>query len=374
MAAYLQRIGTATPRHDVHAAFVAYARSLLRGPRDHLLFDRMAARSGIGHRWSVLEPGRLLEGEIDAGGFYKPNDFPSTATRMKRYEEEAPALALRAVQALAPPDELAARLAGVTHLVVASCTGLMAPGLDVRLVDALGLNPDVQRSFIGFMGCAAALPALRTAQQAVLADASANVLVVNVELSSLHLNESHALDELLSFLLFGDGASAALVGAAAEGAEIIDFRSRLLPASRDLITWHIGNHGFKMHLSGQVPGRIVEALMAERERRDSGALLRGLGAEDVALWAVHAGGRTILDAVQVGLDLQPALLADSRAVLQAVGNLSSATVMFVLQRMLAAPQAEALGMALAFGPGVSAESMRFRMLGGASAPVPERAA
>ena len=375
--AWLHRIGTATPRHDVHRAFEAYARTLLKGERERLLFDRMAERSGIAHRYSALEPGRLADGEIDTAGFYRPGRFPSTAVRMARYEVDALQLALEAVHALAqrgvqghaqrdlppdtPPDALAAQLARVTHLVLASCTGFCAPGLDVQLVDALGLRSDVQRTLVGFMGCSAALPALRVAQQAVRADADALVLVVNVELCSLHLHESASLEELLSFLLFGDGASATLVGSAPRGAQLLDFQSQLLPDSRGLITWHIGDSGFRMHLSGLVPGRIAEALGAERERRDTGGLLRGLNPQDVALWAVHAGGRTVLDAVQNGLALHPAALADSRAVLQAVGNVSSATVMFVLQRMLHTARPGQQGLALAFGPGLSAESMRFCM-------------
>ena len=362
-SAWLQRIGTATPPNDVHQAFLAYARSLVKGDRERQLFDRMAERSSIEHRYSVLRPGRLAAGEIDAAGFYKRGQFPGTAERMALYEREALSLALHAVHALAAADDLAAQLARVTHLVVASCTGFVAPGLDVQLIDALGLNDDVQRTLVGFMGCSAALPALRVAQQTVCADPDALVLVVNVELSSLHLRESSAVDELLSFMLFGDGASAALVGSQPLGAELLDFRSKLLPDSRDLITWNVGNQGFEMHLSGLVPGRIAEALAGEIQGKDAAGLLRGKQASEYTLWAVHAGGRSVLDAVERGLALPAAALQDSRAVLRAVGNVSSATVMFVLRRMLAAARPGEQGMALAFGPGLSAESMRFRIAG-----------
>jgi predicted naringenin-chalcone synthase len=360
-SAWLHCIGTATPPHDVHAAFLAYARSGVTGDRERQLFDRMAERSGIEHRYAVLRPGRLADGEIDDAGFYKRGQFPGTAERMVVYEREALKLAVQAVHALASADGLATQLGRVTHLVVASCTGFVAPGLDVLLIDALGLRDDVQRTLVGFMGCSAALPALRVAQQTVCADPEALVLVVNVELSSLHLRESGAVEELLSFMLFGDGASAALVGAEPQGAELLDFRSKLLPDSRGLITWDVGNQGFEMHLSGLVPGRIAEALSAESQRRDAGGLLRGQRVDDYSLWAVHAGGRSVLDAVERGLALPPAALHDSRAVLRAVGNVSSATVMFVLRRMLEGARPGAQGMALAFGPGLSAESMRFRI-------------
>jgi len=362
-SAYLQRIGTATPRHDVHAAFVDYARQLLETERERLLFDRMVERSGIAHRYSVLQPGQPSAGEVDAGGFYRPGAFPGTAERMAVYGPEAFDLALRAVHALAPPDELAARLARVSHVVLASCTGFAAPGLDIQLIDALGLNPQVQRTVVGFMGCSAALPALRVAQLAVRGDPEALALVLNVELCSLHLHESHSLEQLLSFLLFADGAAAALVGAEAVGAELLDFRSELFSTGRGLITWDIGNRGFLMHLSGQVPVRIAESLCAAAVGIDAAGLLRGRSVQDYALWAVHAGGRTVLDAVERGLGLNDAALADSRAVLRAAGNMSSATVMFVLQRMLARAAPDEQGLALALGPGLSMESMHFRMAG-----------
>ncbi len=373
-AAFLNAIGTAVPAHDVHASFVAYARTLLSAPREQTLFDRMSERSGIAHRHSVLRPGRLDAGEVDADNFYRPGAFPSTAARMALYREHALPLALRAVQALKQPSaagggEADGVLHGITHLVVASCTGLVAPGLDVQLVDTLGLDPGVQRTMIGFMGCAAAVPALRAAAHTVRAEPGARVLVVNIELCSLHLRESHSLEELLSFLLFGDAASAAVVSARPEGAELLDFRSLLLPKSRPLITWDIGNQGFEMQLSGLVPGRIATALAEERQRTDDSGLgfgrQRGATASEIGLWAVHAGGRTVLDAVQKGMALPPEALATSRAVLSDVGNVSSVTVMMVLQRMLAqprtSPNGSELGVVMAFGPGLSAETLRFRI-------------
>lgn len=367
--AYLQRIGTAVPAHDIHDAFVAYARCRLRSDRERQLFDRMAERSGIAHRYAALRPGRLDAGEVDADGFYRPGAFPGSAARMRLYAPQALDLALRAVRALEPAQPLKDTLKRVTHLVLASCTGFHAPGLDVQLVDALGLNPAVQRTVVGFMGCAAALPALRVAQHAVQADPHALALVLNVELCSLHLHECDAIEPLLMYLLFGDAASAALVGAMPHGAALLDSASLLLAASRELITWDIGDHGFVMRLSGEVPSRIEHALHAELAAAEGGApaaaggLLRGRRPGDW-LWAVHAGGRTVLDAVQRGLGLPAHALADSRAVLHDVGNVSSATLMFVLQRQLASAAPGADGLALAFGPGLAVESLRWRMTGG----------
>lgn len=355
--AHLNAIGTAHPPNDVHSAFVAFARTLLAEPRERAVFDRLAERAGIAHRYSYFRPGDLAAGEIDADGFYRRGDSPGTAARMALYASQALQLAVAAIA------DLAADLSRVTHLVVASCTGFTAPGLDLQLLATLGLRADVERTLIGFMGCSAAVPALRAAQHIVRSQPAARVLVVNVELCTLHLRETADIEQVLSFLIFGDGAAAALVSADACGIALDDFHSALIPESSELITWRIGDRGFEMHLSGQVPVRIVQALRREMARGDGGGLLRGGSPGDVDLWAVHAGGRTVLDAVEGGLGLPADALADSRAVLLACGNMSSATVMFVLQRMLHDRRTGARGLAVAFGPGMVAESFRFRVAG-----------
>lgn len=350
---HINRIGTAVPEQDVHLPFLALARTLLDNDRSRIVFDRMAERCGIAHRYSNFRVGRLDAGEVDADGFYKRGAFPTTAARMRLYEPLALALALRAVDAL----DLGPEMQSITHVVVASCTGFTAPGLDLQLTAALQLPASVGRTLIGFMGCSAAIPALRVACDAVRADPSARVLVVNCELSTLHLQETSDLEAVLSFMLFADGASAALVSADPVGLAIDDFRSAILPDSAGLITWHIGDQGFDMHLSGKVPARIASMLRAELEG-DGPGVLRGEGTQAYDLWAVHAGGRTVLDAVEIGLSLDPDALRHSRSVLHDYGNMSSATVMFVLARILAQREGER-GLGMAFGPGMVAETFRF---------------
>ncbi len=360
MTPHINRIGTAVPAQDVHLPFVAFARTLLGDDRARLIFDRLAERAGIEHRYSNFRPGVLEAGEVDADGFYKRGAFPSTAARMRLYEPFARALSLQAVDAL----DLHSERQRITHVVVASCTGFTAPGLDLQLAAALGLPHSVRRTLVGFMGCAAAVPALRTACDAVRADPEARVLVVNCELSTLHFQETSDLETVLSFMLFADGASAALVSADPVGLAIEDFRSAIIPDSAGLITWHIGDQGFDMHLSGQVPGRIAGALRAELDRGDGGdtGMLRGEEPDAYDLWAVHAGGRTVLDGVEIGLSLPPEALRHSRGVLAEYGNMSSATVMFALQRILADRRGER-GLGIAFGPGMVAETFRFRRAG-----------
>lgn len=348
MTAWINRIGTAVPPHDIHADFVDYVARALPDGHASALFARMASMADIEHRHAVFAaapPPR--DPVLDADGFYRRGAFPGTAARMARYQTEARTLAGRAAAGL--------DLHGLTHLIVASCTGFGAPGLDIHLMRDLGLPDTLHRTLVGFMGCYAAIPALRLAADIVTARPAARVLVVNVELSSLHLREDFSsLPAMLGFLLFGDGASAALVSSAPGGLALDSFRSRVVPGTEDLITWHIADDGFVMHLSGQVPNRIRRWLPRNRDW----LLADG---DDMSQWAVHAGGRTILDAVRDGLDLPADALDASRAVLRNHGNISSATLMFVLARLMRG--SAGTGLALAFGPGLSVESFRFRNSG-----------
>jgi predicted naringenin-chalcone synthase len=343
---FLNRIGTATPGHEVHGTFRAFAEGLIPEGRERRLFARMADRAGIVRRWSVLRPdGR--PGYVDDEGFYAPGHFPSTRARMARWEAEAPPLAFAALGALGVPK-------GITHLITASCTGFVAPGLDHAIAAHLGLEETVARTNVGFMGCQAAIVALRLARDAVRADPRARVLVVNLELCTLHLQERPEVEQLLCFLLFGDGCSAALVSAEPEGLRLDGFRCALLPEAREQIAWRVGDNGFDMVLSGEVPKSLARALPPRLPD-----LLDGAGAEEFDLWAIHPGGRSVLDAVEESCRPPQGALAHSRAVLAGHGNMSSPTVMFVLRNVLAERGPGRRGIAMAFGPGLSAETMRF---------------
>jgi predicted naringenin-chalcone synthase len=312
----------------------------------------MAARSGIRHRFSVLPPAPCGGTPIEPGGFYHGETLPSTGARMKAYAEAAPKLALAAVRNL----ETEADLGAVTHLVVASCTGFVAPGIDQMLARELGLGGGVERTLVGFMGCYAAVSSLRLAYHIVRSEPAARVLVVTVELSTLHLQDEVGIEPLLAMLQFADGATASLVTADPVGFAIASPFAVTLPDSASLIRWDIGDRGFAMQLSGDVPGRIAEALRDEAVREK---VLCGLVPEEIDAWAVHAGGRSVLDAVEHGLELPQGALAESRDVLARYGNMSSSTLPFVLAELL--PQSERRrGVALAFGPGLAAEGFHFK--------------
>lgn len=346
--AHINRIATAVPRHEVHDAFRRFAGRQITDARTRAAFARLMERSQIERRYSVLEPDAEARGTLC--GFYREACFPPTGARMARYESEAPALAEAACDALGLKRE-APR---ITHLILATCTGFVAPGLDHWLIRRYGLPGHTQRTVVGFMGCQAAINALKLAWQAVRSDRKARVLVLNLELCSLHLQPSSEIEQLLCFLLFADGCSAALVSAEPEGLRMDGFHAALVPEARDQITWRIGDAGFDMTLSGLVPLTLARALPEHAARITGGAEPGKIG-----LWAVHPGGRSVLDAVGQGLCLPDEALATSRAVLREFGNMSSATVMFVLQRMLGAARSGQRGCALAFGPGLSAETMRF---------------
>lgn len=351
MTPHLNAVGTAVPSHQVHDAFIDWARERVE-PRTRKLFDRMAGRSAIRQRWSVLPVAASGGSPTEHGGFYNCAPFPGTAARMDVYAATAPDLAL---QAIANLGERAA-LTGITHLVVASCTGFVAPGIDQIIARRLGLSPSVERLLVGFMGCYAAVAALRSARHIVRSDPHARVLVVTVELCTLHLQATNDIERLLAMLQFGDGAAAAMVTADSHGFGIDQPFATTLPESHELIRWNITDQGFAMHLSGEVPGRIAQALA---DPAVAEAATGGRAPGDLDGWAVHAGGRSILDAVQNAFQLAPETLDASRGVLADYGNMSSATLMFVLEKLLGGPPINQ-GLALAFGPGLAAEGFGFR--------------
>jgi predicted naringenin-chalcone synthase len=350
--AHIAAIGTAVPDHDIHDAFIAWARTRLPDARAARVFDRMASRAAIGHRWSVLPIGDDGGSPVDPGGFYARDLLPGTAERMQLYARFAPALSLAAIEAL----RAQVALDGITHLVVASCTGFVAPGIDQIVAARLGLAPSVERLLVGFMGCYAAVAALRSARHIVRSDPQARVLVLCVELSTLHLQDTPALEPLLAMLQFGDGAAAALITAEPAGLALGQPFATTLPDSAELIRWDITDQGFAMHLSGEVPARIAAGLS---DPTFAAAATGGRAPTDIDGWAVHAGGRSILDAVETSLALPGDALAASRRVLAENGNMSSATLMFVLAQLLAGPPIRE-GVALAFGPGLAAEGFGFR--------------
>lgn len=282
---------------------------------------------------------------------------------MARYAREAPVLAEAAAR-----GALAAAAVGagqITHLITTSCTGFFAPGLDVELISRLHLRPDIQRLHIGFMGCHAAFNALAAARDAVAAAAAvgrdARVLVCCVELCTLHFAYGWQPEKLVANALFADAASACVVGtanaAAGEGFEILHTASLLLPDSRDAMTWRVGDHGFEMTLSSELPNLIGTHI---RPWCESWLADAGTSLAEIQHYALHPGGPKILSACRDALGLSDIHIQSSRDILARHGNLSSATLLFLLQRL---QQNDARGKCLAvgFGPGLMAEGLLFSL-------------
>lgn len=303
---------------------------------------------------------------------------PPTGVRNDVYVREAPGLfAAAARDALARSQTDAS---AVTHVVTASCTGFFAPGPDFRLVRDLGLRTTVSREHLGFLGCAAALPALRSAARICAAEPDAVVLVVCAELCTIHVRASTDPDQIVSSAVFADGAAAAVVTAASDPTtpriDLDRFATAITDEGESAMGWTIGDHGFEMTLTAEVPrivGREVRAALAPvagdllpasgggaDEHRQSSAAEAAEASSAQAVWAVHPGGRSILDRVESACALAPGALRHSREVLRDYGNMSSATILFILQRLLDDPSAVdgAPLVAVAFAPGLTVESAR----------------
>jgi predicted naringenin-chalcone synthase len=270
---------------------------------------------------------------------------------MRCYEREAAPLALRASRAALDGRR------DVTHLVTVSCSGFSAPGFDVALLQGLELGPTVERTHVGFMGCHGALNGLRVARMIIEADPRARVLLCALELCSLHYDYGDDPERIVANGLFSDGAAAMVLASGEPDSpwRLAASGSCLLPDSESMMGWAIGDHGFEMRLSPEIPARIEEDLRPWMESWLAG---RGLGIDRIGSWAVHPGGPRILSATENALGLAPDATADSRAVLAECGNMSSPTVIFILDRLRRRDAARPC-VTLAFGPGITAEAALF---------------
>ncbi len=359
----LESLGTALPA-TILTQDEAYglARVLCsRTPEQETWLPTMYNHTGIQTRHVVL-PGALvrdvLQGTRHSGSIFLPTGDPddagpSTAQRMAIYAQEAPPLAVQAARR-------ALEGAGITgtdihQLVTVSCTGFVAPGVDRVLIESLGLPATTQRTHVGYMGCHGAINGLRVARALASVEPGCRILLCAVELCSLHYHYGWDPQKIIANALFADGAAAVVVGAGSADWNLRAVGSCLLPASADAMTWTIGANGFEMTLSRRVPTLIAQHLRPWLTQwlREQGTAL-----EAVASWAIHPGGPRILEAVEESLGLSREAGADSRAIFAACGNMSSPTVLFILDR-LRRRNAPRPCVALGFGPGLVAEVALF---------------
>lgn len=328
-------------------------------PDDSRKMRYLYQRSGISTRYSVIpdysteECGRLF--------YEKSSDlepFPNLEQRMKSYAENAATLSVdtinRCINGKIKVDD-------ITHLITVSCTGLSAPGLDLEIMDILGLRPNIFRTSVNFMGCYAAIHALKIADAICRTEQAANVVVVCTELCTLHFQKENSIDNITSTLLFADGSAAVLVQsqeAAGAGLSIRKFYSEVEVKGKKDMSWSLSSTGFLMTLSGYVPDLLKEDFDGLLENAlTSAALTR----EEITHWCIHPGGKKILEAIQRSASLSKDQLQYSYDVLSEYGNMSSPTILFVLEKILSELEAgsrknNAKIFSAAFGPGLTMET------------------
>ena len=361
MPLILHGMGTAVPTQRLsQAEAVQVARRInAESPEQARLMSRIYQRTKVLTRGSVLLENDGLNGTSttkDRLSFYG-SESPGTAQRMHGYNTHAGGLSLEAATKALSDGDISS--GAITHLITVSCTGFHSPGIDLFLIEKLDLSPSVQRTHIGFMGCHAALNGLRVAHAFAEMDPKAVVLLCAVELCSLHMAYGWHPEQVVANALFADGAAAVVASVNPSPThQTLALRrsgSMVIPNSSDLMHWEIGDHGFAMGLSPLVPETVGAALLPWL--RDW-LKEQAIDLEAVTSWAVHPGGPKILSTCAEVLSLDPGLLHESRGILQDHGNMSSATILFILERLR---RRECSGpcLALAFGPGLSAEVALF---------------
>ncbi len=354
MPTYIHDIQTAVPPGKNSQKNVReMMKTALSGDRKtQAILHRIYTQSGIEKRHSVIDEFRNHE---------KHNPFlngeaPSTGQRNNIYKKEASTLFVEVGQNLLNQNPNI-EPSDITHVITVSCTGFYAPGPDYDLVKNLGLKPETERFHLGFMGCFAAFPALKMAHSFCTSNEEATVLIVATELCSLHFQQKTDIDNLISASVFADGSAGVLVSNKEpdkKGYEIKAFASSLAPKGEKDMAWDIGDKGFDMILSTYVPD-IIESNLAEVIR----PLFEKYSMQytDINYWALHPGGRAIVDKIEQSLKLKAHQVQASRNVLANYGNMSSVTVLFVLKEILSFnPQSGDKVLPMAFGPGLTIES------------------
>ena len=357
-------IGTAVPRHQYRQEEILGFMQSLYGldEKETNGLALMYKRSGISTRNCIICDYRSApEDRI----FYpKTIDFepaPSIEQRMELYRKESPLLAQQAIDNSIPKDF---DLKTITHLITVSCTGMSAPGLDLQLVQLMDLSPTIHRTSVNFMGCYAAIHGLKQADYIAKSNPNAVVLVVCVEICSIHFQKDRDMDNITANLLFGDGAAAVLVVGdnhkkkwRGKALQINNFYSEVNFSGEKDMAWNISSSGFLMKLSSYIPSLIELGII---DFVDKALKLNNSNVDDIDFWAIHPGGRKILEMVSKQLELEKQDLKASYDVLQQYGNMSSPTILFVIKQLFdTISQADKgkLMFGLAFGPGLTQESM-----------------
>ena len=349
---YINAIGTAVPPYKHQQtdilSFMLAAETYSEDEARRL--SLMYHRSGISFRHSALpDYSSSKENYLFYPKIADLEPFPTVSQRMSFFETHALPLAQTSIEDL----DFTENPATFTHLITVSCTGLMAPGLDIQLMESLELSPTIVRNSVNFMGCYAAIHALKLADAFCRANVNAQVLVVCTELCTLHFQKGKSLDTQTSNLLFSDGAAACVVSNRPYGKRIEGFYSEVVSEGKNDMSWKISEHGFLMKLSNEVP-KLLEASI--RQMILNALFNNHLTLDNITNWAIHPGGKSILEAVQRAMKLESTASATSFEVLRNYGNMSSVTILFVLKKLFSTNN-DSNTFAVAFGPGITMESM-----------------
>ena len=362
MSSIITAIGTANPQYRFPQMkifeFMRVAHQLNEVDSGRL--KKLYEASGIEFRHSAIEDFGVPQGTYTFFG-NKDNlePFPGTSLRSAFYEENARKLSSEAIDNL--QKQFNFDLQSITHLITVSCTGMYAPGLDIDIIRQLNLPLSTERTCINFMGCYGAFNALKTANYICSAQAEAKVLIVDVELCTLHFQRQNTIENWVANSLFADGAAAVIVEngqSAKKGLRLKTFHNTLIPEARDEMGWRIGDHGFEMKLTSSIAKNIGKKIKGVTEQLVNKAKTDQNSIKHVA---IHPGGRRILEACEEMLDLPEEALDISYNVLRQFGNMSSVTILFILKEFLTKLQAGEQLMSFAFGPGLTVESMILEM-------------
>ncbi len=326
------------------------------------MIEMAANQSGIDHRFFVIRDG---EENSTEKFFTKDENYfsPDTKSRMTEYEKWSISLTKQAVKELAENNNI--DFGAIDRIITISCTGFFAPGLDYEIIKEFKISPNVKRTNIGFMGCAASLVGVNAVWEAMNQNGNENVLMVSVELCSLHLQTEPTRDNILANMIFADGAAAAYFSKTNisndKKLEIQFAESFLFQDSAKFMGWKIGNNGFEMMLSSELPKIILNSAAPKAIEILN---QKGIDISKIKHWALHPGGRAILDSLQNGLKLSDEQLKPSREVLRNFGNLSSVSILFVLKNLLENVDLNKNDYlcAIAFGPGLTMELVLFKVV------------
>lgn len=356
-SAYVHQIETALPEHLFKQEELREIMKDVVGTteREKRIIHHLYANSGIDTRYSVIDD--FNNRDRPALFFNGQGATPGTKSRNDLYIKQGRKLFVEVAEKLLKNSSFKAK--DITHLVTVSCTGFYAPGPDFDIIQSLGLDPSIERYHLGFMGCYASIPALKMAQQFCSADEDATVLVVSVELCSIHFQANSKMDNLLSSTVFSDGGAGAIVSSKppiSSHLRIDGFASSINKKGENDMAWSIGDTGFNMILSNYIPDLLKDGmddflldLMNQFQ----------ITHNDIEQWAIHPGGKAILDKLENSTSVPKGKMESSRNVLSNFGNMSSATILFVLKELMNQPseKSEERTLAMAFGPGLTLESV-----------------